>query len=205
MARAASLLWSLAMLAVPLAAQQPSLPSAARQEKLRREEARSRSGERPVYTNEDLEAARQTGNKRGNLNLMEPDASAPQPGVATATSAQEGSSETGEGESAGRAQEQESDWRQRAFDARTNIEAADRAYAEAKANVDELRQRLSPMSASYVQDTNERLRLQAELTALEQAAAQARQDLEAFREEYRALLTEAQRKRIPASWVSVGS
>lgn len=205
MARAASLLWSLPLLALPLAAQEQSLPSAARQEKLRREEARSRSGERPVYTNEDLEAARQTGNKRGNLNLMEPDASAPQPGVATATSAQEGSSETGEGESAGRAQEQESDWRQRAFDARTNIEAADRAYAEAKANVDELRQRLSPMSASYVQDTNERLRLQAELTALEQAAAQAQQDLEAFREEYRALLTEAQRKRIPASWVSVGS
>lgn len=205
MARSASLLWSLALLALPLAAQEPSLPSAARQEKLRREEARARSGEKPVYTNEDLEAARQTGNKRGNLNLMEPDASGSQAAVATATPGQEGGSETAEGEGAGQAQEQESDWRQRAFDSRTNIEAADRAYAEAKADVDELRQRLSPMSANYVQDTNERLRLQAQLTSLEQAAAQAQQDLEAFREEYRALLREAQRKRIPSSWVSVGS
>jgi hypothetical protein len=189
------------LLALPLAAQEASLPAAAQREKDRRGEARGRAGEKRVYTNEDLEAARQTGSRRGNLNLMEPGTSEPAGASATSASGSEG----GEAEGGATAQESESDWRQRALDSRTNIEAADRAYAEAKANVEELRQRLSPMSASYIQDPNERLRLQAELVALEQAQAQAQNDLEAFREEYRAMLREAQRKRVPASWVSVGS
>lgn len=184
--------------AVSAIAQEPALGDVARREKSRR--VQRPTGGR-VYTNEDLEALRQAGGSRGNLNIMDGQAEA---GPAASTSEQApGDQAEGVQERPGAAGEAE--WQARARGARAAIEAAQAELTVQRQAVDRLQRQLGPMSQPYVEDPNERLRLTAELNEAEAAAARAQEQLAAARARYQELLQDAQRQRIPAGWISNAS
>lgn len=168
-------------------AQEPSLGEVARREKAKRGPARSGEAAR-VFTNTDLEAIRSV-DPRGNLNVLEaPEGAAnPPSGQERAWDevAQQGQSAAAEGGKGGDRSEQ-----------RAAMEAAQNQLEAARGEADRLRERLSPMAQPYIQDVNERLRLQSELSAAEAAVAQAQRDLEAARRAYAEQREGAQRPRL---------
>jgi hypothetical protein len=194
---------ALVMALVPAAvamAQEPSLGDAARREKARRVQHVNKAGR--VYTNDDLEALRTAGESRGNLNIME--GGQAEPGQSAGPS--EGPKGTGaEGAQEAPGASGEAQWRTRADGARAAIEAAQSELAAQRQAADRLRAQLSAMAQPYVEDTNERLRLTAELNAAEAAATRAQEQLAEARARYQELLQEAQRQRIPAAWISNAS
>lgn len=193
-----------ALVGLSAAGQEATLGEAGRREKARREKTGGHAPGGRIYTNDDLEALRQGKATRGNLNIMEgqPLSEAP---------AGEGSRKEsgGEGERPAGAPEQketgEAGWRARADEIRSAMDAAQRTLESQRTAVERLRQQLNPQAGSYVQDPNERLRLQSDLTAAERAVEQAQRDLEQARARYQELLKDAQEQRIPAGWISNAS
>jgi DNA repair exonuclease SbcCD ATPase subunit len=193
------------------AAQEPSLGDAARKEKDRRSQAAKRAPGSRVFTNEDLESMRE-GSPRGNLNIMEGQASAEEAApIASGPRGESAGPRAGsQGETArpgppGDKGGDEAAWQGRADQVRAAIEAAQSALGERRAAADRLREQLSPMASPYLEDPNARLRLQDELTQAERAIEQAQKDLEEARARYQELLQDAQRQRIPAGWISNAS
>ncbi len=99
----------------------------------------------------------------------------------------------------------EAEWRERASQLRGVIERAEAQVTASRSQIDRLREQLSPMAQNYVQDVNQRLQLQSELTAAEDALAEARRELEQARQGYRALQDDAQRQRVPPGWIGTAS
>ncbi len=195
----------LAVAAGSALAQEPSLGEAARREKAKR---RTPVAPGRVYTNDDLEALRNAEGGRGTLNLMDGPAEGstsaePSPGPPSARPVEPpfvpGPAE-GRQPAAG-----EAEWRERASQLRGAIEQAEARLAASRSEIERLREQLSPMARTYVQDVNQRLQLQSELTDAETALAEAQRELEQARQGYRALQEDAQRQRVPPGWVSNAS
>lgn len=196
----------LAALVGPSAFGEDPLGDVARRERQRREKAGRATPAGRVYTNDDLEAAR-ASTPRGNLNVMEGGEGwvAPAPGgegpfEGSARPSDEQPADENAPGSGG-----EAAWRERAVQARGAVESAERAIGEGRAQVESLQEQLSPMAQPYVLDPNQRLRLEAELTAAQKQLQQAEGSLEAARQAYRQLLDDARRQRIPPGWISNAS
>ncbi len=177
----------------------------ARRERQRREKAGRAAPAGPVYTNDDLEAAR-ASTPRGNLNIMEGGEEwvAPAPGGEGASDGSARPSEEPADENAPRSGG-EAEWHERAAQARGAVESAERAIGEGRAQVERLQEQLSPMAQPYVLDPSQRLRLESELTAAQKQLQQAEGSLEAARQAHRQLLDDARRQRIPPGWISNAS
>lgn len=193
----------LAVAAGSAMAQEPSLGEAARREKAKRRAAATPGR---VYTNADLETLRNAEGGRGTLNLMDGPAEGSTAGERSpaAPSARPVEPPFAPGPAEGR-QPGEAEWRERASQLRSTIERAEAQVTASRSQIDSLREQLSPMAQNYVQDVNQRLQLQSELTAAEDALAQARSELEQARQGYRALQDDAQRQRVPPGWISTAS
>lgn len=195
----------LAVAAGSAVAQEPSLGEAARREKAKRR-APAASGR--VYTNADLEALRNAEGGRGTLNLMDGPAEGSTGGERSpaAPSARPVEPPFVPEEAQGRQPATgEAEWRERASQLRGAIEQAEARLASSRSEIERLREQLSPMAQPYVQDVNQRLQLQSQLTAAETALAEAQRELEQARQGYRALQEDAQRQRVPPGWVSNAS
>lgn len=210
--RAALALVLLGASAAALAAAEEPLGDAARREKERRARTATQKAAGRVYTNEDLEAAR-AGEAPSNLSVISSSASepAPQRGQANPDVKSPSGRQDGDAPAAGPSEDRprrgagEEEWRGRAQRARAAVESGEQALAEGRTRIQQLQERLSPMAQLYVQDPNERLRLEAELTAAQEQLEQAERGLAAAQQAYRELLDEAQRQRVPPGWVSNAS
>ncbi len=183
----------------PASAQEPRLGDVARREQARRAQApRAPRADAHTYTNDDLESIRGS-EPRGNLNVIgTPAGEASRPPSREGAVGEEGPAPV----PASGALQGEDDWRRRAASLRSAMDGAQQRLQAARAQADGLRERLSPVAQVYLQDVNERLRLQSELTAAETEMGRAQAELEQARQAFRELQAEAQRQRVPPGWIS---
>jgi hypothetical protein len=158
---------ALLLLGLPALAFSQSLGEAAAKERARREKEKAASGTKPVrtFSNGDLPAAgeKKEGVESSGGSYTPSGSSGVRPGRTVEI---DNGSESENGPQA----------------AREQLEAAQARVAEAQKQVDGLRRKLNPMSATYNQDTNNGetstlLRLRSELTQAEAALADAQKEV----------------------------
>lgn len=167
------LVCALGLLLVPFLARAQGLGDVAAREKVKREkDARTAKAQAPAYTNADLEAGQPEGAKKG-------DGAAAAGGAAAEPSAAEQAAQPESRE--GRSADRDRQGRDQA------VKAAQEALVAAEARVQELRNKLNPMSTSFIygptgsNSAEEEARVTAELKEAEQAVEAARGALEAAR------------------------